>query len=80
MTFDLTNLLSEVKKILSNNVMITVTIIRNLSSRETTLVRLNLTDYLSTIRKELEKHNIINDKLLFSKRIPKNDKNNNEKN
>ena len=70
MTFDLTNLLSEVKKILSNNVMITVTIIRNLSSRETTLVRLNLTDYLSTIRKELEKDCTIDidNALLFSKK------------
>src|SRR5256885_1366970 len=68
MAFDITNLLSEVKNIFSNNVMITVTIIRNPSSRETTFVRLNLTDNLSNIRKELKKDDTINDTLSFSRK------------
>src|SRR4051812_9156076 len=54
-----------------NNVMITVQI-DDPPSQPPSLIRLNLTENLSNIRKELETDDIINNTLSFSRKIPSN--------
>src|SRR5437588_4780267 len=53
-----------------NNAMLTVLI--DDPPSQSSLIRLNLTENLSNIRKELETDDIINDTLSFSRKIPLN--------
>ncbi|CAB5383743.1 unnamed protein product [Rhizophagus irregularis] len=53
--------------------MSSIVFIKTIGDQNPKLYRLNLTDNLSDIRKELEKHNTINDTLSFSKKSPENE-------